>query len=168
FDGAADAILASVGQAEAAIGRSRGNEFDATMTDLRVLANLARFHARRARAAVSYNLFGLTGDVRTLDEAIAGERSAIDAWRSIVDAAGDRYTANLAMGACAHDLCGHWRDELPLLERGLADIERQRREAKPSAGTSVHAAPPDGDRLPPTVTADRVETARAGEPLRIT
>ncbi|MEK6631578.1 MAG: hypothetical protein AABY89_12665, partial [Acidobacteriota bacterium] len=41
FDGTADAILASVAQAEAAIGGRRGPEFDATVTDLRILAQLA-------------------------------------------------------------------------------------------------------------------------------
>src|SRR5262249_36893913 len=44
FDATADAVLESVQAAEAAIGERRGNEFDSTITDLKILAELARFH----------------------------------------------------------------------------------------------------------------------------
>jgi hypothetical protein len=165
--GTADAVLASVAQAEAAIGDRRGNEFDSTVADLRILAGLARFHARRSLAAVRYNQFVLSGDVGALDEAIARERSAIEAWRGIVLAAGDRYAFNLAMGACAFDLCGHWRDELVKLEAGVAQLEHQRRNA--TAGVARNAGPslPAADSTTPRVEHERIGTARAGRPLRI-
>lgn len=165
FDQTADAILADVSEAQAAAG-PRGKEFDSTVTDLRILAQLARFHARRSLAAVSYNEFKQTGDSRALDEAIAGEREAIDAWRGLVDAAGDQYTTNLAMGACNYRLCGHWRDELALLEHAYVQLEQLHPDVKPAA-SSRRAASSSTDRTPPQVDADRLATARAGQPLQI-
>src|SRR5207245_2404144 len=122
------------------IAGRRGPEFVSTMTDLEILANLARFHARRSRAAVQYTLFTMTRDAAALDAAIAGERAALDAWRAIVVAAGDQYTFNLAMGACNYSLCGHWRDEVPKLEAGLAQLESQRTSA-PGAVAEIRAKP---------------------------
>lgn len=168
FDATADVILASAGQAEATIGGRRGNEFDSTMTDVRVLASLSRFHARRAPAAVRYNVFKLTGDTRALDEAIAGERAAIDAWRVLVDAAGDRYNFDLAMGACNYSLCGHWRDELAALEKGFERLQQERSAAAPSAAAGrVGGSSANADHDPPRVEHDRIGTARANQPLRI-
>src|SRR5438093_4536949 len=99
FDGTADAIQLEIDRAERAFGENRRKEFDSTMTDLRILAGLARFHARRSLAALHYNLYKSAGDVKELDDAMAGEQAAIGVWRGIVDAAGDRYTLDLAMGA---------------------------------------------------------------------
>src|SRR5206468_10920781 len=128
FDGTADAIQAEIDRAEKAIGENRGKEFDSTMTDLRILAGLARFHARRSIAALHYNLYKSASDVNELNDAIAGERTAIDAWRGIVDAAGDRYSLDLAMGARRFDLSVHWRDELAKLEQGFAELAQERRD----------------------------------------
>ena len=170
FDAAADDVLAEVDRAVQTIGEHGGNEFDSTMTDLRILANLARFHARRAPAAVHYNLYRLSGDTREFDAAIAGEREAVAAWHSMVDAAGDRYTFNLAMGIDQMDLAGHWRDELAALEEDLADLEQQRRSLSPTEGeTPPERHPVDrADITPPQVDGDRLDTAKPLEPLRIT
>jgi hypothetical protein len=168
FDATAGAILASVAQAEAAAGDRRSLEFDATVTDLRILAQLARFHARRAVAAVHYNLFKRGLRLGELLAATLQEREAVAAWRGLVAAAGDRYAFDLAMGARNHSLCGHWRDELVRLEANLKDLEEQ-------------CCPPDeavlkekvwqpattGDREPPRVGHERIRTARPGEPLRM-
>ncbi|HVZ66567.1 MAG TPA: hypothetical protein VG936_18525 [Lacunisphaera sp.] len=168
FDATADDILARVQAAEAAIGAKRGNEFDSTMTDLRILAQLARFHARRSLAAVHYNLFLRDHNPAELAVATAGERAAVAAWRELVAAAGDRYAFDLAMGARNYALCGHWRDELAKLEAGLTTLES---EAKglPAVSTSAPAWVPatSGDRSPPEVTADRLAIAPAGQPLRV-
>ena len=92
-------------------GDRRNKEFESTVTDLRILAHLALFHARRIPAAVNYRLFERTKDSKTLDEAIAHERSATEAWRQLVAAAGDFYTEDLMMGVRGANLCGHWKDE---------------------------------------------------------
>jgi hypothetical protein len=168
FDETADGILASVAKAEASIGDRRGPEFASTMTDARILAGLARFHARRSVAAVDYNLFTITSDPAALARAVAGERAAIEAWRGIVDTAGDRYDFNLAMGACAVNLCGHWRDELATLEKGFAQLQQEAARVPAAASPSIPARPAaPADTTPPVVTHTPVATAEAGQPLRI-
>jgi hypothetical protein len=123
FDATADAILASVRAAESAAGPRRGKEFDATVTDLKILAQLARFHARRSLAAVHYNLFLRGQRLAELYAATLEAKASVEAWRGIVTAAGDRYHFDLAMGARNHALSGHWRDELVRLENDYKDLE---------------------------------------------
>jgi hypothetical protein len=170
-EAAAD-ILAQVAEAEKRIGTRRGQEFVATTTDLKVLANLALYHSRRIPAAVSYRLFERTGDVKALDEAIAHERGALGAWRQLVAAAGDVYTDDLMMGVRGAGLCGHWRDELVALEKGLAALQRRRRDFRPAG--AVKPAPryrpvaDRGDHQPPAVVHRPVVSAPAGKPLVIT
>jgi len=117
-------------EAEEAEGNSKSKEFISTITDLKILSNLALYHSRRIPAAVSYHIFERTQDVSALDEAIASERNAIEAWKQIVTAAADVYTDNLMMGVRNADLCGHWKDEFVSLEKGLADLEQKRASFK--------------------------------------
>jgi hypothetical protein len=166
-------ILAHVGEAETRIGGRRSKEFHSTVTDLKILAQLALYHARRIPAAVSYRLFERTGDAKALDDAIMYEHSAIGAWRQLVAAAGDAYTHDLMMGVRGAGLCGHWTDELAALEKGLAALERKRRDHRPAADVKpapryrpVVAGP--GDHEPPSVVHQPVVTAPAGKTLVIT
>ena len=119
-----------ISEAEKAVGNNRNKEFNSTITDLKILSNLALYHSRRIPAAVSYRLFERTQAVSALEDAIAYERNAIEAWRQLVAAAGDVYTNNLMMGVFIADLCGHWKDELVSLEKGLASLEQKRRSFK--------------------------------------
>ncbi|MHB8862584.1 MAG: hypothetical protein ACYC6N_09280 [Pirellulaceae bacterium] len=172
FAQAAADINAQVADAEQRIGSHRNKEFASTITDLRILANLALFHSRRIPAAVSYRLFDLTKDSTALDEAIANERRAIEAWRQLVIAAGDFYTDDLMMGVRGADLCGHWKDELAALEKGLGTLERQRLDFKAGGESTIApaylpSARVDEDEMP-QVTHQPVTTARADEPLAIT
>lgn len=171
FAAAAHDIETELAEAEKRIGDHRNKEFDSTAIDLRILANLALYHSRRIPAAVSYRLFARTHDPKPLDDAIAYERSAIDAWRQIVAVAGDVYAPDLMMGARSRDLCGHWRDELASLEKGLADLERQRRDAPPADSNSKPAPryePDEGIAPGPTVVHQPVTAAPVGKPLVIT
>ena len=150
-------INAQVAEAEKRIGSRRNKEFDSTITDLKILANLALFHSRRIPAAVSYRLFERTKDPKALDDAIADERSAIEAWRQLVAAAGDFYADDLMMGVRGAGLCGHWKDELAALEKGLAcagaaAARLQAERAKPRPRRAIRRPPapatmnaPDGD-----------------------
>ena len=165
-------ITAQVVEAGQRIGSHRNREFDSTITDLKILANLALFHSRRIPAAVSYRLFERTKDPRVLDDAIAGERSAMEAWRQLVAAAGDFYADDLMMGVRGASLCGHWKDELAALEAGLSSLEQQRhelktsREAKPAP--SFRAAAADSDSVAPYVAHQPVTTTPVGKPVTIT
>jgi len=170
-DAAAD-IRAQVAEAQKRIGSRRSKEFDSTITDLRILASLALYHSRRIPAAVCYRLFERTRDPRALDDAIAHERSAVEAWRGLVAAAGDVYADDLRMGVRGASLCGHWRDELAAMEKGLAALEWQRREFRPAGATKpaprYATLSGAGDHEPPVVIHRPVATAPAGKPLAIT
>jgi len=122
-----EAIDKLIAEAEKAKKEKQGNEWLSTITDLKILSSLALYHSRRIPAAVNYRIFERTSDVAALDEAILQERAAIDAWRRLVTAAGDVYAADLMLGVCVADLCGHWKDELVFLERGLKDLEEKRK-----------------------------------------
>jgi hypothetical protein len=171
FAQAAADINTQIAEAEKRIGVQRNKEFDSTLTDLKILVNLALYHARRIPAAVSYRLFERTKDVAVLDDAIAYEREAISAWRQLVAAAGDVYNDDLMMGVRGASLCGHWKDELPALEKGLAALERQRREFKATGESKpaprYQAASSSAGDEPPTVIHQPVTTAAAGQPLTI-
>jgi len=172
FDQTADEILSHIDAAQKAIGTNNGKEFDSTITDLRILASLAKFHARRSIAAVHYNIYRLNGNLGEFDEAMADERSAIKVWRGLVNTVGDRYTFDLAMGARRADLCGHWSNELDDLERGLVDLEVQRQQASLMAATHPGATnavwqPSLPPNVLPQVNGSRVHTAKPLEPLRI-
>jgi hypothetical protein len=136
FAHAAETVAAQVAEAEKRIGDHRGKEFDSTVVDLKILANLALYHSRRIPAAVSYRLYVRTKDVAALDDAIANERSAIEAWRQLVTVAGDVYADDLMMGTRNRNLSGHWKSELAGLEKGLLALEQERREAENRRGLS--------------------------------
>ena len=172
FAQTAASITAQVVAAEQCVGSRRNKEFESTVTDLRMLASLALFHSRRIPAAVNYRLYDLTKDPLALDDAIAGERSAIEAWRQLVRAAGDFYTTDLMMGVRGADLCGHWQDELAALEQGLGILERQRQDFKPGVETKTapryRPAAAGGEGEMPQVSHQPVITAPADQPLTIT
>jgi hypothetical protein len=158
-------------EAEKAIGKNRSKEFNSTITDLKILSNLALYHSRRIPAAVSYRIFVRTQDVSALDKAIASERNAIEAWRQIVSAAGDVYASNLKFGPDDKLLSGHWKDELRYLEQGLATLEQQRRNFKiewtlNSAPLYKVALNADNGKLF-QVSLQPVTSAPVGKPLTI-
>jgi len=169
FAQTAEYVHGEVAEAEKAIGAKRNKEFDSTVVDLKILANLALFHSRRIPAAVSYRLFERSGDVEALAEAIRCESRAIEAWRAIVAAAGDVYADDLMMGVRGADLCGHWRDELAALEKGLAALESRLKRPLPAVTRPAPKYRPiDGaDQEAPRVVHQRIASAPAGKPITI-
>ena len=139
FRQTSDTLNQLITNAEKATGKNPANEFISTLTDLKILSNLALYHSNRILAAVNYRIFDRTRNVAAFDEAIAKERAAIDAWRQLVAAAGDVYTENLALGVCVADLCGHWKDELAALEKGLSGLEQKRTALRAEASTAKTA-----------------------------
>lgn len=171
FERASADINKLIAEAEKAIGNNQNKEFISTITDLKVLSNLALFHSRRIPAAVNYRLFERTKDVSALDDAISYERNATEAWRQIVAAAGDVYADDLKFGVCVLNLCGHWKDELISLEKGLANLEQKRRNFK--AEGTVKTAPDykpisnkNYDKLF-QITHQPITSAPAGKPITV-
>jgi hypothetical protein len=166
FSRVAGLIESEASQAEKAAGPQPGRELLTSVTDLRILAGLARYHAQRLLAAVSYNLYLETRNATAFDDAVERERQAVDAWRSIVKAAGDVYSDNLAFGVHAVGFPRHWKEELAKLEKDFADLQAQR----PAATGEQKALPvpvSSTDQQPPSVTIQTVTAATVGEPLRI-
>lgn len=130
FEKTASDINQLIAEAEAS-ANTKSKEFISTITDLKILSNLALYHSRRAPAAVSYRLFERTQDPAALEAAIGYERNAVEAWRQMVNAAGEVYTNDLMMGVGVADLCGHWKDELDSLQKGLATLEQKKQNYKP-------------------------------------
>ncbi|MEE8451891.1 MAG: hypothetical protein V3R99_08250 [Thermoguttaceae bacterium] len=133
FAGASRDVLGLVEKAEKYIGKHRNKEFDSTMVDMKILAHLAAYHSRRANAGTSWALFNRSEDVGSLDSAIYSEGRAIEAWKRMVEAAGDMYHDDIMMGRRGSDLSGHWRDELVKLENGLEKLRQQRDSFRPKS-----------------------------------
>jgi len=117
-------IKEKIAEAEELIGDQNNKEFHATVTDLKMLADLALYHSRRVPAAVSYCLFLRTQDVSALDDAIAYEEKAAEAWSQLVNAAGDLYADPILIGK--KPLSGHWKDELVMLNNGVEKLKEER------------------------------------------
>jgi hypothetical protein len=126
FAHASSDVRQLIAQAEQHAGPHPSKEFASTIIDLKILSDLAAYHSHRIPAGLSYALFEKTHDLNALDDAIAHEKQAIDAWSDIVHDAGDAYNSDLMMGLPSADLSGHWRDELVKLNAGLATLEKQR------------------------------------------
>jgi hypothetical protein len=141
FARTSDAILAEVATAERTAGSGAGNEFKSSMTDARMLAALARYHAARELGGVNYNLYRQAGDPGAFDAAIENERQAVQAWHDLVTAAGDVYSDDLAFGAAARGFPRHWKDELARLEREFAQLQAERQSATPRADAQAARIP---------------------------
>lgn len=123
LDAAASHLDAAARNAESAAGASPPPALAALAADLRLTAQLARFHARRAIAAVHYNLFLRGLKLAELVAATYAEKDALAAWRDLVTLA----AADLPPGAPPRDphLLAHWRAELRRVEASYKDLEEQ-------------------------------------------
>ena len=161
FAETADAVLAEVSLAEKTIGDRAGNEFRSSITDFRILAALARYYSSRLLAAVSYNVYKESGDVRAFDSALADEKRAIAAWRSIVEVAANVYSEKLPFGAAGH-FPRHWKEELERLEADFARLAAVR-PAPSSPGTKAAAPPASAIAgTPPVAQLSKDATAAVG------
>jgi hypothetical protein len=138
FTLAARDVRQMVAQAEKSAGPHPGKEFASTMVDLKILSDLAEYHAHRIPAGLSYALFLKTNDLNVLDDAIRHEQEATDAWARIVQDAGDVYAPDLMMGLPEVNQSGHWRDELAKLKDGLTVLKKQRDSYHLEARREVH------------------------------
>jgi hypothetical protein len=173
FMNAGNEVNSEVNEAQKCIGTVRNREFDCTVTDLRILSDLAWFHADRIAAAFEYRWFQRTGEKPKLWLAVQREENNLNKWREIADAASKIYADDLMFGNRAKGLCGNWHDEIPSLEKGLADLKQEVRNAPPSASPTTK--PTDAamtaflNTSTPIVVEHRpIETASATRPLTLT
>ena len=155
FEMISEGILNEIAAAEKEEDK-KGTEFIVTMTDLRILAFLARYHSRRALAGTSWMLYKKSEDLNALDDAIRYEENAVYAWEALVEAAGDVYSDAMMMGLASAGLAGDWRDELDALRRGLNDLYKERASYSPG-----------GTGKSPVIRHVPVRKAMPGQDLKI-
>lgn len=137
FAQTSDGILAEVAAAEKALGdRPASNEFKSTMTDVKMLAALARYHSWRLLGAVNYDLYRQAGSLPAFDDAVADERNAVQAWHDLVKAAGDFYIDDMWFGATGRRFPHHWKDEMTALDAEFASLLAERQAAVAGTGAS--------------------------------
>ncbi len=172
-------ILASVDLAQQSAGNTPGKETISTITDLKMLAYLAMYHAGRLKAAVYYNLYDKTGDLASFDHAIDWESRAVESYGRLVEAAGDVYNFQLDFGSNRDLFPGHWRNEHERLQKELDELRVTRMEAKDSeadpkllarirAFESRTVGSEDNDRDPPWAEIDRISSAKTGSSIKVT
>lgn len=104
------------------IGIYKNKEYESTITDIKILAAMAKFHAERIKAAIAYNLYlKLNKNSLALDSAINYEKKAIEIYRTAVDVAGDYYPTDLDISVSD---TGHWIDELGLMEKAFVELKK--------------------------------------------
>jgi hypothetical protein len=123
-------------------------------------------------------LFERTQNISALEEAIKYEKMAIEAWKLIIEAAGDVYADDLMMGVSEaeyigiiHRQTGHWKDELGYLEKGLENLELKKAALK----TVSSGVPAPIFLITPDVMDDKffkishtpVTTSKFNEPIKV-
>ncbi len=129
FSATSKRILSDVEEAEESIGNYRSKEYTSTLTDLKMLAYLSKYHAQRLLAAVQYNLYDKTGDLHSFDKAIEYESQAVAAYGSLVEAAGTVYNMQLDFGSNKELFPGHWNKEHQRLQKELEELRAARADA---------------------------------------
>lgn len=167
FARTADEIEQHLAEAQKQIGEHAGNEYRSTVADLKILGGLARYHSWRLLSGVSYNLYKQSGDLQAFDDAIASEKRTLASWKSMVDAAGDIYSHNLAFGVHQVGFSRHWEEEYGLLSKDLEQLMKERENASAKPGAPHHA--PLATIAPaPKAKLASAGSARAGQDFVVT
>ena len=109
--------------ASVAPGPGSAKEFSATVVDFGALRYLARYHACRLRSALEFAFFARTGERHLLLQAIRHYRKALEHWSALARLTEPVYNARMVFNR-PPDQIGHWKDELPLLEKELERLEK--------------------------------------------
>ncbi len=110
------ALRAEQAVALAAKQLATNREWRGSEPDFRVLAALARYHARKQVAAERLTWFYETGDGAALETARREIESAVRLWEELVHLTDGMYPPNVAFGP---DDAGHWKDKLPYVRHDL-------------------------------------------------
>lgn len=160
LEAAADAVFSEVEALGAEAASSPASR--AMLRAVRSVGWLARFHARRMRAAVHYNLFLRGQKLPELVAATFGEKDAVGAWRELValaepasaDGGGD------SLGAA-------WRSELRRLEQSLRELEDMCCPPDEAVLREKVWSPAAAERFPGRVEHQRPVRAEVGSGLRL-
>ena len=128
-----------------------------TCLDFTLLAHLAQYHAGRLLAATHLALYGKTGESHRLPAVRQLLRQARNEWSALAAAADGKYADDLVFSRRERGHCGHWKDDLAVVERDLDTVERLIAEESeppssrpaPLPGGDMHADPPAVVFAPP-------------------
>jgi hypothetical protein len=168
FNTTADQVLADVDAARGAAAGLEGGaaqELQATITDLKILAHLAKYHASRMKAAVWYNVYVQSQDEIALGQCITDESQAVDQWRKVIESAGDVYPKTLKFGVHRVGFSWHWTEELTKLEDSLHQLRQLPSRASLSKEVRERILR-RSTALPTESLAIRVSRVSAAEPGR--
>ncbi|WP_150461445.1 hypothetical protein [Nesterenkonia ebinurensis] len=142
-------------------------EYQRTVIDAVVLAQLGRFFAHRTRATINYEIYVRLGDSGALRVAVEHYRTAREAFAEVASLTKGVYVSDLAFGDRASER-GHWSDRLVHIDQDLADLEAEFEAAPAPTGTADALLSPSGTvRSRPVVDYQVPERFTAGEPLSI-
>jgi hypothetical protein len=120
FDGFAAAVEQALAHAKARVKQSA--EWLSTEPDLRVLALLARYHARKQRAAYQLELFDRAADAQSLEGAKQEAEASVEIWKKLVALTDGLYPTEMSFGP---DDKGCWKDKLPYVMHDLNAVRER-------------------------------------------
>ena len=132
--------------------------------DFTLLAHLAEYHACRLLAAAHLSLYRKTEETHRLPAIRRLLRQARDEWSALATAADGKYVDDLVFGFREKGQCGHWKDDLTVVERDLTMVDQLITEQTeppssrpaPFPGGDTHPDPPGVVFVPPVhATAGR-------------
>jgi hypothetical protein len=137
-------------------------EWLGTEPDFRVLAALARYHARKMVAAEAVAEFELTHSRAAIERARSEIEQSAAIWERLVKETDGLYPPAMAYGPAD---TGHWKDKLAIVQADREVVERLRaagplRDQPELPGRTPRTAAPEVQHTPPV-------TALAGRPLRL-
>ena len=165
-----DDLAAETLAALRAAGAVDSPEYRAMSVDLNMLADLARYHADKLRAATALALWRATSESARLSDAALLLDRAIAHWKSLAEQGSENYYHDLNFSSAGSETRrGTWADLTKELEADRATLAGLLQENGVAAGDTLSACyepaplPVESRQL----AADLPETARAGCPLRI-
>ena len=120
----AEALMASEGGEPGSEDAAR--QLRGVALDVRVHAQLARYHSAKRKAAEALAFFYATGDLDSLLAARPGVEAALVAWQRLVALTDGVYHDDLIFGTPGEQR-GHWKDYLVYAERDVARVDEVER-----------------------------------------
>ncbi len=96
-------------------------EMHLVAVDVTILSAIGRFFAHKIRAAVFWEYFLLSDEIRMAHEAFAFYNRARDAWQEAAEVCKDVYLPDITYGPHSW-LRGRWDDRLPAIEQDIEDM----------------------------------------------
>ncbi len=121
FDDIAHRVDTALERARAKV-KPMNREWLSSEPDFRVLALMARYHARKQRAAYALTFFDETADPVALASAKRELTSGVAIWQDLVKLTDGLYPEQMAFGP---DDIGHWKDKLPYVRYDLELVKER-------------------------------------------